>query len=212
MNAPHRDKTRLAYDVVAESYARALPDTRAEAALDLAVIDHFLELLPGRHVLDAGCGAGRMMTHIASRSSSVVFAGVDLSPAMVMQARARYPEARVLEGDLFALPFNDSLFDGVLAWYSIIHTPLEDLGEIFAEFHRVLRPNGVALVAYQSGTGVREMKHAYGHDISLTAFLHSTEHIAARLEQNGFEVIGRLDRSPCGSERHSQGFVIARRS
>ena len=36
-------RVRHAYDTVAEDYAAHLPDTRAEAPLDLAVIDAFAE-------------------------------------------------------------------------------------------------------------------------------------------------------------------------
>ena len=54
---------RHAYDTVAEDYATHLPDTRAEAPLDLAMVDAFAEAVASgdrARVLDAGCGAGRM--------------------------------------------------------------------------------------------------------------------------------------------------------
>ena len=90
-----RDQTRLAYDTVAASYAQILPDTSYESPLDLAMIDHFVRQLGGRHVLDAGCGAGRMMTYLASGCESLTLAGVDLSPSMVERARAGRPEAHI---------------------------------------------------------------------------------------------------------------------
>ncbi len=73
--------TRAFYDTVADSYAALLPDTSYEAPLDLGVLDHFLDLLPESDapVLDAGCGAGRMLGHLAARGVAPVD-GVDLSP------------------------------------------------------------------------------------------------------------------------------------
>ena len=207
-----RDQTRLAYDTVAASYAQILPDTSYESPLDLAMIDHFVRQLGGRHVLDAGCGAGRMMTYLASGCESLTLAGVDLSPSMVERARAGRPEAHIEEGDLAALPFGGERFDGVLAWYSIIHSPPHELAPIFGEFRRVLRPGGLALIAYQAGTGVRDLTHAYGHDVELRAFLHQPPDVEAVLHATGFTVDSRLDRGARAAERHGQCFILATRS
>lgn len=79
---------RHAYDTVAEDYATHLPDTRAEAPLDLAMIDAFAEAVTSgddARVLDAGCGAGRMSRYLAERGCLVE--GVDLSSSMVAMAR-----------------------------------------------------------------------------------------------------------------------------
>ena len=94
-------QTRRAYDIVAASYARMLPDTSYEAPLDLAMIDHFVAQLPtDASVLDAGCGAGRMLAHLAALSPSLRLEGVDLSPAMVAEARTTHPGLKIAVGEL----------------------------------------------------------------------------------------------------------------
>ncbi|MEA5455763.1 methyltransferase domain-containing protein [Sinomonas sp. JGH33] len=141
--------TRNAYDVVAQSYARLLPDASYEAPLDAAMIEHFAtQLAPGARVLDAGCGAGRMLAHLASLDPSLSLSGLDLSPAMVAEARTANPGIEIAVGELAALGYEDSSFDGVLAWYSIIHTPTDGLGAIFDEFHRVLKADGLLLALF----------------------------------------------------------------
>ncbi|MFD4664838.1 MULTISPECIES: class I SAM-dependent methyltransferase [Streptomyces] len=40
------------------------------------------------------------------------------------------------------LDLADGSLGGIIAWYSIVHTPPELLPVVFAEFHRVLAPGG----------------------------------------------------------------------
>jgi ubiquinone/menaquinone biosynthesis C-methylase UbiE len=208
-----RDQTKAAYDTVAATYAVVLPDTSFEASLDLAMIQNFVDQLRDRedaHVLDAGCGAGRMITYLNSLDEDLTITGVELSPTMIEHAKSMHPDNVIVEGDLAALPFPDSSVDGVLAWYSVIHTPTHELAAIFNECHRILRPSGLILVAYQSGTGERLIFHPYGLDVELRAFLHKTPLAEAALHAAGFVIQASLDRAPRATELHSQGFVLAK--
>lgn len=213
MDDANAKRTRAFYETVAVSYAELVPDTSFESGTDLAMIADFIDQLgDDQHidVLDAGCGSGRMIGYLRSLSDAITPIGLDLSPAMLRHARAAHPDVQFLEGSLAALPFDDQAFDGVLAWYSIIHTPPHQLPQVFAEFQRVLRPDGLALLGYQSGTGERTLTGAYGHDVELHAFLHHTGYVAAALQGAGFIVDARVDRGPRRTERRSQGFVLAR--
>lgn len=208
-----RDQTKAAYDTVAATYAVVLPDTSFEASLDLAMIQNFVNQLRDREnaqVLDAGCGAGRMITYLNSLDENLAVTGVDLSPTMIEHAKSLHPHNVIVEGDLAALPFPDCSFDGVLAWYSVIHTPSDELTAIFDECHRILRPSGLLLVAYQSGTGEQMISHPYGHELELRSFLHQTTVVEAALHTAGFVIQASLDRAPRTTERHSQGFIVAK--
>ncbi|MCT9821518.1 class I SAM-dependent methyltransferase [Microbacterium sp. W1N] len=206
------EATRGFYDTVAGAYARLLPDTRAEAPLDLGVIDHFVACLPASDlpVLDAGCGTGRMLSALAARGVSRRH-GVDLSPAMIAEARARHAEVPLTVADLADLPFADRSFAGVLCWYAIIHSTPAEVAAIAAELHRVLIPGGVIALGFQAGTGERVIERAYGHDITLHGVRHETDTVAALLSAAGFDILVRVDRAPHGGEHSAQGFVIAAR-
>jgi ubiquinone/menaquinone biosynthesis C-methylase UbiE len=203
---------RDAYDTVAADYASRFPDTRAEAPLDLAMVDAFAEALPGPgcQVLDAGCGAGRMSRYLADRGCRVE--GVDLSPGMVAMARRDHPDLSFAEGSLTELPYSDGEFDGVMLWYSIIHTPHSGQPRIFAETARVLRAGGHVLVGFQSGEGVRDVAWAYrqlGHEIELERHLYTADVVAAHLEAVGLREVCRLVRRAQGNERDDQAFLLA---
>jgi SAM-dependent methyltransferase len=209
----YRD-VRHAYDAVAEDYATHLPDTSAEAPLDLAMIDAFTAAVTpadDARVLDAGCGTGRISRYLAERGCLVE--GVDLSPAMVAMARRDHPDLVFTVGSLTDLPCPGDRFAGVMLWYSIIHTPPAGLARIFAETTRVLRPAGHVLVAFQSGEGIRDVSAAYrrfGHEIKLERHLHTADHVAAVMESHGLREVCRLVRRAQGTERDDQAVLLAR--
>ena len=207
------ERTRAFYDTVASSYAEMIPDTRYESPLELALIDDFVRLLGEGplSVLDAGCGTGRMVAHLRSLDDAIAVTGVDLSAGMLAHAREAHPDVEFVEGSLAALPLHDATFDGVLAWYSIIHTAPSDLGSVCAELGRVLRPGGLLLLGFQSGAGERTASGAYGHDVELHAHLHSAPSVSPWLESTGFRVDTVLERGPRAWERLPQAFLLARR-
>ena len=200
-----------AYDTVADDYAAHLPDTRAEAALDLAMLDHFAATVGASGpVLDAGCGAGRMTRYLADRGCSVE--GLDLSPAMVAAARRDHPDLTFAVGSIADLSHPDSRFAGVLLWYSTIHTPPEHLGRVFAEVARVLRTGGHLLLAFQSGHGTRDVAAAYrrfGHDVQLERYLTTADDVATQLSAIGLTETCRLVRAAQGGERDAQTVLLA---
>lgn len=207
------DTVRAAYDVVADDFARLLPDTRAETALDLAMVDAFIERV--RHageVLDAGCGAGRMARHLADHGCRV--RGVDLSPRMIAAGRRSHPDLDLSVASQAELPFGDERFAGVMAWYSTIHTPGAQLPGVLAEMVRVVRPGGLLLVAFQAGHGTLDLAESYGrhgHDVELERYRRSADEMAAHLERAGCREMVRMVRAPEGVEEEDQAVLLVGR-
>ena len=202
---------RLAYDEVADTYADHFRSTEPELAVELAMIEHFASLLPGdRRVLDAGCGAGRMLPILAGLGCRVE--GVDLSPKMVRRSRrdhSSFPSQVASIGDL---PFPDGSFDGVFSWYSTIHSPDPDLPRIMREASRFLRPAGLFLVAFQSGRGVQDVSDTYrrrGHHVLLHRYNRTPDEIGHAIASVGMTEIARLQRAASSNERDSQAVLIA---
>jgi len=207
------EATRATYDVIADAYADFFRSTEPEQPIDLAMIEHFKATLVSHpRVLDAGCGAGRMMPLLAELGCRVE--GVDLSPGMVRRARTDHGEFKSQVASLSALPFAAATFDGVFMWYSTIHGSDEELGKMLAEANRVLTPEGSLLVAFQTGDGVREVGQgirARGHNIQMMRYHRGVTEMDRALEHAGFRVTASLDRAPVGSEEDGQAVLIARR-
>ena len=115
----------------------------------LAPLEAALERLPGppRRVLDLGTGTGKAARTVAERfSDSQVFA-VDLSAAMIEEARRLLPaelgeRVRFMVADSAVLPFVNGEFDLVV---------LLNMIPFFDELARVTAPGGHVLFAFSSG-------------------------------------------------------------
>lgn len=204
--------TRAGYDAVAADYAQWVSDDLAVKPLDRALLGAFAELVAahgGRPVGDLGCGPGRVTAHLRSLGVSVF--GVDLSPAMVAVARRTYPDLRFDEGSITAVDAADGALGGIVAWYSIIHTPPQELAVIFVEFHRLLTPGGHLLLAFQVGDEPRHLVQAFGRVVSLDFYRFQPDHVAQLLHQAGLGVVARLLREPDETETVSQAYLLARK-
>jgi ubiquinone/menaquinone biosynthesis C-methylase UbiE len=206
--------TRTAYDTVAESYASTLHDHLAGATFDRVMLDAFAELVGsgGGPVVEVGCGPGRITGYL--RSLGLDVSGVDLSPAMIEVARRRCPGVEFSVGSMTALEAADGSLAGLVAWYSIIHTPPSVLPAVFAEFRRVLRDDGLVLLAFQVGDEVVHVEQAYGHaGLAVDAYRLSPDLVASLLVDAGFAVEARLVREARESvppEKTPQAYLLAK--
>ena len=136
-----------------ENY-RALADgydasSRRETPLRLRTID-LLQLRAGERVLDVACGTGLSFAPLVARvGPDGRVLGIEVSPEMAQQARARIESAGwtgvdVLVGDVARAPLEPGAFDAALFHYThdVLQSP-DALGHIFAS----LRPGARVAVA-----------------------------------------------------------------
>jgi ubiquinone/menaquinone biosynthesis C-methylase UbiE len=105
-------------------------------ALDeMAFMEHFpINQLPGKKVLDLGCGTGRLTTRLAEKGGNVI--GLDGSEGMLNVARSKNSNADYVLHDLSkTLPFADQEFDMVTSNLVLEH--IENLDFFFSEIARV---------------------------------------------------------------------------
>ncbi|MFB7668028.1 class I SAM-dependent methyltransferase [Kitasatospora sp. NPDC056138] len=203
--------TQTAYDSVAVVYAERFGSELERQPLDRAMLTSFAELVlaaGGGPVADLGCGPGRATAHLCSLGLDAF--GIDLSSAMVALARQAHPGLRFDEGSMNALDLADEALGGVLARYSIIHTPPEHLPAVFAEFHRVLAPGGHLLLAFQVSDEPLIPVQAFDHKVSL-AYRWSPDRIVGLLLDAGLVEVARLLREPAETERFGQAYVLVRK-
>lgn len=209
----HLDTTRASYDTVAVDYHRLLRDQLAAAPFDRAMLGAFAERVldgGGGLVGDLGCGPGRVTTYLDKLGLDAF--GIDLSPGMVAVARQAHPGLRFEVGSMTGLDLEDGSLAGAVSWYSTVHTPFDELPQIFAEFHRVLAPGGHLIMAFKVGDENVHLDHAYGHDLSLDVYRFPPERISELLGRAGFIEVARLVRAADVEwEKTPQAYLLARR-
>ncbi|MFG1994135.1 methyltransferase domain-containing protein [Actinoplanes sp. NPDC048988] len=144
-------------------------------AIEEPIVHEILDSVPPGVALDAACGTGRYTAYLAARGHQVI--GVDSSPDMLAHARDRVPTADLRPGDLHDLPVPDDHVDVVVCALALTHLP--DLGPVFAEFARVLRPGGHLVISdvhheLVALGSVPRVRSAGGDPGLLPAFRHRT--------------------------------------
>lgn len=171
-----------AYDAWYEApLGRALDAAECRALIGLAS-PH-----PGERALDAGCGTGIYTRRLAERGLEV--AGIDLDPEMVAAARLKAPAARLIQGDVMSLPFEDASFDLVVSVTVLcfVSDPQRAVGELI----RVARPGGRVVLGelnrWSAWAAWRRLKGWRGSERWRAAHFYSPPGLGGLLTRAGAE-------------------------
>lgn len=132
-----------------------------------------------RLFLDAGCGSGLNLQHLATRGRAF---GVDLSAEAARFCLSRH--VTVVRGSVLRLPFASGSFDGLISFDVLYHAWVTDDRAATRELARVLRPKGLLLVR------VPALKILWGaHDEAVhSRHRYTKTELRALLEDAGLEV------------------------
>lgn len=190
------------YSTRAAEYCEALGSIARMEPTDVALIESWGASVAG-DVLDAGCGPGHWSRLLASSARTVT--GVDLTPEFIEHARtASTAQNLTFEVmDMVRTPYTEESFAGILAWYSLIHTPPAHLPGALTEFYRLLNPGGSLLLGMFLGEHGQPFDHAV-----TTAYYVSVSGFSAFLEDTEFTIAEVHTRS---TGRHRDHLAIVAR-
>ncbi len=212
--ADRRDADVLAsYDAVAPDYADDAIDKLRRQPFETWLLDRVAAHADGRAVVEVGAGPGHVTAYLADRGAEVT--GIDFSPAMVSEARRRFPGRSFEVGDLRHLtrPEASSGWSVVLSWYSLIHLAASELPAAVAALARPLDPGGWLVLGLHAGAEVRHVEEWYGRRVDLTFVLHDPAYVVDVVEAAGLVDVEWYLRGPVSSrdETTQRLFVVGRR-
>ncbi|MDF5753045.1 class I SAM-dependent methyltransferase [Spongiactinospora sp. TRM90649] len=202
-------ETAQAYDAIAVIYEEFVNGSLDRLPLDRAMVASFADIVRttgGGPVAEVGCGPGYMTAHL--RDLGLDAHGMDLSPTMIDLARAAYPDLRFHVGSMDALDLADGELAGLVSWYSVIHTPPQELPSYFTEFQRVLAPGGHLLLGFFESEGGPVV--AFDHRVT-TAYRWPIDELAELAREAGFTELARMLREPLEDERFRRGHLLMRK-
>jgi SAM-dependent methyltransferase len=194
-------EAHLAYDRIADEYARRIYDELRHKPLDCQLLKRFadsLRDLPGV-VCDLGCGPGQIARYL--HGCGVRVYGIDLSDEMLTQARRLNPEITFERGDMRSLPVENGAWAGIAAFYSIVNLPPDDVAQAVKEMHRVLITNGRLLLSFHVGDDNLHLEQdVWGLGVALETTLFRVRTIAGYMRDAGLEIEEIVEREPYGED------------
>ena len=213
MNDKIINSIRESYDRLAEEYARRIFDELRHKPLDRELLDRFARETKGHgDVCDMGCGPGHVARYLRDAGASVF--GLDLSPGMLEQARKLNPDIPFREGNMLSLDIADETLAGIAAFYAIVNIPEQSLPLVFREFQRVLRSDGLLLLAFHAGDEVVREEELWGQKISMDFLFFQPSAIKLELEAAGLIIEEIIEREPYPEVEYPshRAYIFARKA
>lgn len=168
------------YRAWVSSYEDTVEDT-----MDLALLDRIesVSWSTMTRVADLGCGTGRTAAWLRAKGATSID-GVDLTAEMLEVARGRALHDHLVEADVRATGLEGEVYD--LAVCCLVDEHLPELGSLYGEAARLLRPSGVfVLVGFHpffimSAGMPTHFDHPDGEPVAVETHIHLlSEHLMA---------------------------------
>ncbi|MCE7008144.1 class I SAM-dependent methyltransferase [Kibdelosporangium philippinense] len=189
-----------AYGQRAAEYIDLFGTIDSVAARDRELVGAWAHKHATGQIMDVGCGPGQWTNWLHEQGLFV--AGVDPTPEFVAHAQRQYPDVEFKLGRAEALDVADASLSGILAWYSLIHTPPQEIPGILAEFARCVEPGGGLFLGFFEGPELAPFDHKV-----VTAYFWPIDVLSRTVEEAGFSVTAREARTDPGTRR--QGTIVA---
>jgi uncharacterized protein YceH (UPF0502 family) len=207
------EQVRTSYAAVAGAYADHLADELDDLPFESWLLGRVVDLAGDQPLVEVGCGPGHVTNFLARAGARAT--GIDLTPAMVEEARRRFPDGDYVVGDLRSLmrPAGDPGWGAVLAWYSLCHLAPGELTNAVSALTRPLVPGGWLVVALHAGTGTRVLDSWFDTEVDVTFVLHDPAQLRSVVDAAGLVDLEWYHRGPMAGrgETTERFYLLARK-
>lgn len=176
------------YDLWATTYS-----TESNPIKDFSnkLVEELLPDLSGKSILDAGCGTGHFCQY-AEKNKATRIIGIDSSPGMVDQANKNCLNARIYQGDLSSISFNEEPVDVIICALVIGH--IENISSVFKNLSMLLKTGGkLILTDFHPVQTMKKAKRTFkdpqtGETLEIKHYLHPLSEIKNLLAKSNFTI------------------------
>ncbi|HXU40271.1 MAG TPA: methyltransferase domain-containing protein [Blastocatellia bacterium] len=204
---------KAGYDKVAAHYVERIFNELDHKPLDRLLLDRFAESIGGSgRTCDVGCGPGHVTNYLRQRGVNVF--GIDLSSAMVDQARQLCPGIEFKTGNMLSLELESESLAAIVAFYSIIHVHRDEVVNALAEMKRVLEPGGRLLLAFHIGDEILHLDEWWEEPVSVDFVFFKPDEMRNYLERAGLEIEEVIEREPYPDVEHPsrRAYIFSRKA
>ncbi len=195
---------------MAAEYTRQLAAELEHKPADCRLLDQLAGALQNEGpCIDLGCGPGHVTRYLHERGLDI--AGIDLSGAMIKEARRLNPGIDFSRGDLRELKAPDNHYAAAVAFYSLIHLTPGELVKALLEIRRVIVPGGALLLAFHVGREQQQLTRWWERDVDLTFYQYPLMDMVVHLQDAGYRQERIYQRAPYPDiETQTQrGYILA---
>ena len=129
----------------------------------------------GGTILDFGCGSGRDTKHFLAQGFQVTATDGSEELCKLASEYTGIPVKQMLFQELDEV----EQYDGIWAWSSILHLPLEELISVLGKMSTALKPHGIIYTSFKYGDFAGERNGRYFTDMTETTFAALMQNIAS---------------------------------
>lgn len=184
------ERMKNSYDIAGKNYSELFHDDILKHDFDQKLLFRFLNLMTNDPIVcDMGCGPAAQYRGFIQAHCNRVH-GVDISENNLCLAAGLYPDIHFHCNDMINTDFGKSSLDGIVSFYSLFHIPKSRTEDLFKEFFRVLKPEGIMLLVTHKGDYVNTFSEIWGHKgLLIFANFHITSELENPCLAAGFEII-----------------------
>jgi ubiquinone/menaquinone biosynthesis C-methylase UbiE len=152
----------------------------------------FKNMVPGKKVIDIGCGAGRDAAVFVKNKFD--YLGVDNSKGMLEIAKKRVKKGKFRQMDYYNLRFPANTFDGTWAAASLLHVPKKKIRNVLRKIKKITKPGGVNFISLKEKVNFEEGIVPYPLNPGTFRYwsFYTKEEFKKILEEVGFKSVKAL--------------------
>ena len=190
-------------------------DRYAEKYFHLDIYDRYLDRfakgikVEGARVIDIACGPGNISAYLSRKRPDLELVGVDLSEAMIEQARQRVPSAEFLVKDCRKISELNRVFDCAAFAFGLNYLVDGDAIQFFAALNGVLTDGANLYLSTITGDPNKSGFETSGSGDRVFIRYRSVDDVVSMVEQAGYKIdFMEMIESPASAPKSTQDMIL----